>query len=179
MESLNSSLVQSKQGSEGIDVVKGGIGIMKLISILGSPRGIKGYTGTFLIAMLKAAQKAGAKTELFSLSDLKVLPCEGCLEVCHTKGTCQQKDDFEKIKNAMVEADGIIYASSNYNLNVSAQMKALIDRCGLMLHCQQLNGKYVATVVTSGGSDPEDVEKYFRNILKLYGFWIVGSIGRC
>ena len=150
---------------------------MKLISIMGSPRGLKGYTGSLVKCMLEAAQNAGAETKIFSLADLTVHPCKGCLEVCHTKGACHQKDDFEKIKNAMLEADGIIYASPNYNLNVSAQMKALIDRCGLLLHCQILRGKYVAMLVTSGGSDPEDVENYFRNILKLYGYWIVGSIG--
>lgn len=150
---------------------------MKLISILGSPRGIKGYTGSLVKYVLEAAQNAGAETELFSLADLSVHPCKGCLEVCHTKGACHQKDDFEIIENAMIEADGIIYASPNYNLTVSAQMKALIDRGNLLLHCQKLRGKYVAMVVTSGGSDPEDVENYFKSILKLYGFWIVGSIG--
>jgi len=150
---------------------------MKLIAILGSPRGIKGYTGSLVKCMLEAAQNAGAETELFSLRDLSVNPCKGCLDVCHIKGACHQNDDFKTIENAMMEADGIIYASPNYNLTVSAQMKALIDRCNILLHCQKLRGKYVAIVVTSGGSDPEDVENYFKSILKLYGFWIVGSIG--
>ena len=150
---------------------------MKLISIIGSSNGIKGRTGSLVKCILETAQNAGAATEYFSLGDLSVLPCKGCLEVCHTKGVCHQKDDFEKIKNAMIEADGIIYASSNYNLTVSAQMKALIDRCSLLLHCQILRGKYVAMVVTSGGSDPEDVVNYFKSILTLYGFWIVDSIG--
>jgi len=150
---------------------------MKLISIIGSPNGIKGRTGSLVKCILETAQNAGAATEYFSLGDLSVLPCKGCLEVCHTKGACHQKDDFEKIKNAMIEADGIIYASPNYNLTVSAQMKALIDRCSLLLHCQILRGKYVAVVVTSGGSDPEDVVNYFKSILTLYGFWIVDSIG--
>jgi len=150
---------------------------VKIISILGSPRGMKGHTGSLVKCMLEAAENAGAETEIFSLSDLTVHPCKGCLEVCHINGACHQNDDFEKIKNAMLEADGIIDATPNYNLNVSAQMKAFIDRCGLLLHCQILRGKYVAMLVTSGGSDPEDVENYFRNILKLYGYWIVGSIG--
>ena len=150
---------------------------MKLVSIMGSPRGMKKSTGSLVKCMLEAAQNAGAETEVFSLSDLMVHPCKGCLEVCHTKGACHQKDDFEKISNAMIEADGIIYATPNYNLTVSAQMKAFIDRCGLLLHCQMLRGKYVAMLVTSGGSDQEEVENYFRNILKLYGYWIVGSIG--
>jgi multimeric flavodoxin WrbA len=48
------------------------------------------------------------------------------------------------------------------NNNVSVQMKALIDRGNLLLHCQKLRGKYAAIVVTSGGSDPEKVEKEFE-----------------
>jgi multimeric flavodoxin WrbA len=150
---------------------------MKVISILGSPRGIKGYTGTLLQSVLEGAESAGAETEVFSLKDLSVLPCKGCLDVCHIKGACNQKDDFEKIRDAMVEADGIIYATPNYNLTVTAQLKALIDRCSLLLHCQRLAGKYVAIVITSGGSPPEDVERYLRSILQLYSYWIVGSIG--
>jgi len=153
------------------------IEVMKLISIVGSPRGTKGYTGSLVKPVLEAAQNAGAETELFSLADLSVNPCKGCTEVCHTTGICRQKDDFAMIKNAMIEAEGIIYASPNYNLNVSAQLKAFIDRGGLLLHCQQLRGKYAAIIVTSGGSDPEDVVKYLKSILTLYGFRIVGSIG--
>jgi multimeric flavodoxin WrbA len=149
---------------------------MKLISIIGSPKGIKGYTGSLAKGILEAAQNAGAETELFSLGDLLVQPCKGCQEVCHTGGTCCQKDDFEKIKNAMIEADGIIFATPNYFFNVSAQMKALLDRCNLLLHCQKLRGKYGAVVVTSGGSDPEVVVNYLLTIITHFGFWKVGSL---
>lgn len=93
---------------------------------------MRGNTGSLVKCVLEAARKAGAETEIFSLADLTVYPCKGCLEVCHVKGACQQRDDFEKIKNAMLKADGIIYASPNYNLNVSAQMEAFIDRCCLL-----------------------------------------------
>ncbi|MEE9503881.1 MAG: flavodoxin family protein [Thermodesulfobacteriota bacterium] len=149
---------------------------MKLISIIGSPKGMKGNTALLLNPMLEAAQNAGAETEIYSLGDLSVLPCNGCQEACHTTGICQQKDDFEKIKNAMIEADGIIFASPNYTFNVSAHMKALLDRCNLLLHCQSLTGKYGAVVVTSGGSDPEVVENYLLTVIKNYGFWRLGSI---
>jgi len=149
---------------------------MKLISIIGSPKGIKGYTGSLVERVIGAAQNAGAETELFSLGDLLVQPCKGCQEICHTKGTCHQKDDFEKIKNAMIEADGILFATPNYFFNVSAQMKALLDRCNLLLHCQKLRGKYGAVVVTSGGSDPEVVVNYLSTVLTHFGFLKVGSL---
>ena len=149
---------------------------MKLVSILGSPKGIHGYTGTLLTGILEAAQDAGSETELFLLNELSVHPCKGCTEVCHSTGTCCQKDDFEKISDAMIQADGIIFASPNYFFHVSAQMKAFIDRCGILMHCQKLTGKYAAVVVTSGGSDPEDVVNYFLRLLGQFGFWVVDSL---
>jgi multimeric flavodoxin WrbA len=127
--------------------------------------------------MLEAAEDAGAETEAFSLGDLSVQPCTGCMEVCHSVGTCPKEDDFEKIENAMIEADGIIFASPNYFVNVSAQMKALIDRFCLTFTLQKLSGKYGAAVVTSGGSDPQAVVDYLLHIITQFGFWKLGSIG--
>jgi len=149
---------------------------VKLIAIIGSPKGIKGYTGALVREMLEAAQQAGAETTVFSLGDLTVQPCKSCQDICHTTGICHQKDDFEIIKNAMIEADGIIFATPNYTLSVSAQMKALLDRCNLLLHCQRLRGKYGAVVVTSGGSDPEVVVNYLQSVITHLGFWKVGSL---
>jgi multimeric flavodoxin WrbA len=150
---------------------------MKLVAILGSPRGMKRYTGTLLNEVLKEAQKAGADTEIFLLNDETIMTCKGCLETCHTKGKCYQNDDFEKIKKAMLTADGIILASPNYVFSVSAQMKAFLDRCGLLMHCQLLSGKHAAVVVTSGGSDPTVVENYLKDVcLQAFGFWYLGSV---
>ena len=150
---------------------------MKLVAILGSPRGMKRYTGTLLNEVLQEAQKAGADTEIFLLNDETIKTCKGCLETCHTKGECYQDDDFEKMKNAMLAADGIILATPNYVFNVSAHMKAFLDRCGLLMHCQLLSGKHAAVVVTSGGSDPTVVENYLKDVcVQAFGFWYLGSV---
>lgn len=149
---------------------------MKLISIIGSPHGMKGNTGAIVNSILLAAQKAGAETETFSLSDLTVLPCRGC-ELCSKTGKCLLDDDFGSIKEAMCDADGIIFASPLYVYHVSAQMKAVLDRCHGLCHCQMMVGKYGAAVVTSGGSDPEVPEKYLMDILGKLGCWRIGSIG--
>ena len=63
---------------------------MKVISIIGSPKGMKGNTGLLLNPMLEAAKNAGAEIEIYSLGDLSVLPCNGCQEACHTTGICQR-----------------------------------------------------------------------------------------
>jgi len=77
----------------------------------------------------------------------------------------------------MLTADGIILATPNYVFNVSAHMKAFLDRCGLLMHCQLLSGKHAAVVVTSGGSDPTVVENYLKDVcVQAFGFWYLGSV---
>jgi len=148
---------------------------MKIISIIGSPHGTKGTTGPVVNGVMEAAKNAGAQTEIISLADNSVQPCRGC-QVCSKTGQCVIEDDFSNIKKALLEADGIILASPNYMHNVSGQMKAFLDRCFGMCHCQMLKGKYGAVVVSSGGPVFEMVEDYLMHVLKIFGCWTVGNV---
>ena len=119
---------------------------MKIAAVVGSPRGLDGYTGPLVTGVLDAARSAGAETQVLSLKDLTVNPCKGCLEICNVTGTCHQKDDLETVKNSLLDADGIIFATPAYFFSVSAQLKAVIDRLNLVYHCQMLKDKYSAMV---------------------------------
>jgi multimeric flavodoxin WrbA len=77
----------------------------------------------------------------------------------------------------MLGADGIILASPNYITSVSAQMKAVFDRCCGPLHCQTMRGKYAAAIETSGGTGGEEVQQYMLRFLRSMGCWTVGSVG--
>lgn len=149
---------------------------MKLVAIMGSPRGMKGSTGELLDALLKSAEAAGAETTTFELGKLKVAPCVSC-DACHKVGRCVVKDDFQQVLEALLEADGFVLASPNYIYSVSAQMKALFDRCCGPIHTQALEGKYGAAVVSSGGPGNEEVEKYMLRFANSLGAWAVGSTG--
>jgi len=148
---------------------------MRVIGILGSPHGMDGATGKLLRSVLDAAREAGAEIESFSLADLEVKPCRAC-DVCHKTGTCAVGDDFETLKAAMLAADGIVLASPNYISSVTAQMKALFDRCCGPLHIQAFQGKYGAGVAT-GGAETQMVEEYMLAFLRHLGCWTVGSVG--
>jgi multimeric flavodoxin WrbA len=149
---------------------------MKLVAILGSPHGMKGNTGQLLTGLLEGAKEAGAEVTAFSLSEKEVAPCRAC-DACHKTGKCSIQDDFPEILLAMLNADAIVLASPNYILSVSAQMKALLDRCCGALHLQIMEGKHAAAVVTSGGSGSEEVEAYMLRFLRTLGCWTVGSLG--
>jgi len=148
---------------------------VKLVSVLGSPHGTKGTTGQLLAAVLAGAETAGATLTIFRLDQTPVEPCRAC-DVCHRTGTCPLTDGFEEMKQAMLAADGLILASPNYILSVTAQMKAFIDRCSPLLHCQTLAGKYGAAVVTAG-SGCEEVERYLAHFLNLLGCYCTGTTG--
>src|SRR6185369_1196076 len=103
-----------------------------------------------------------------SLNNMKVLPCVAC-DVCHKTGVCNIKDDFESIKEKLLACDGFVLASPNYIFSVTAQMKALFDRCNGLIHCMALDGKCAAVVVTSGGGEDEEVLNYMERFANTLG----------
>jgi len=150
--------------------------VERIVEVRGSPHGIKGNTGVLSSQVLLAAEQAGAAVTRLSLSDYEIKPCRAC-DTCHKTGRCAQQDDFETVRRALQNADGIVPASPNYISNVSAQMKALLDRCCGPLRRNAWDGKYGLVVVTSGGGGEEQVERYLLRFLRAMGCWTVGSVG--
>jgi len=60
--------------------------------------------------------------------------CLACMKCYETRnGQCaNQTDDLNEYVEKMREADGIIFASPTYFADVTAEMKALIDRTGML-----------------------------------------------
>lgn len=149
---------------------------MKILAIIASPRGMKGNTGRLLEEVLTGVKAYGAEPEILSLKTLNVLPCVAC-DVCHATGICNIKDDYENIKEKLLASDGFILASPNYIFSVSAQMKALFDRCNGLIHCMAFEGKYAAMVETSGGGEDEEVLTYMGRFANTLGANSVGGVG--
>lgn len=149
---------------------------MNIVAIIGSPRGMGGNTGRLLEEVLSGVREAGAETETLSLKTLDVRPCVAC-DVCHVTGTCSISDDYGRIRDKLLECDGFILASPNYLFSVTAQMKALLDRCNGMIHCMALEGKYAALVETSGGGEDEEVLRYLSRFVNTLGAHAVGGVG--
>ncbi|MDD2540379.1 MAG: flavodoxin family protein [Desulfuromonadaceae bacterium] len=149
---------------------------MKILAIIASPRGMHGNTGRLLDEVLAGVENSGAETEIISLKTLNVLPCVAC-DVCHKTGICNINDDFEVIKEKLLACDGFILASPNYIFSVTAQMKALFDRCNGLIHCMALEGKYAAMVETSGGGGDDEVLSYMSRFANTLGANSVGGIG--
>jgi multimeric flavodoxin WrbA len=147
---------------------------MRVLGILGTPHK-KGNTVLLLDAVLKGAEAAGAETEKVGVADLDMDYCIACGK-CYAAGQCIYDDGVETLKTKMLAADGIVLASPNYMHTVTAQMKTLMDRCSLWVHCFLLEGKYGAAVASAGGSGEEQVAEYENEFLQLCGAETVGLV---
>lgn len=100
----------------------------KVLGILGSPC-TDGNTAVLLDAVLEGAREAGAYVERIDIGDLEIFPCDGCRE-CDATGVCVLKeDDMPDIFKKIREVDALVLASPIFFMGVSAQLKAMIDRC--------------------------------------------------
>ncbi len=118
---------------------------MRILGIVCSPR--KGGNTEILVReALEAVKGAGGETELILVADLDISPCDAC-ETCRETGVCVIDDGMQEIYRAMEEADGIIFGTPVYFLNVSAQAKAVMDRTYAFLGAPKLRGKIAAALV--------------------------------
>ncbi|MFP4167654.1 MAG: flavodoxin family protein [Desulfonatronovibrionaceae bacterium] len=106
---------------------------MKVVAINGSARK-NGNTATLMGYVLEELDAAGINTELIQLAGKDMHGCRACRNCFKNKDRrCSQDDDFgNECIAKMDEAQGIILGSPTYFANVSAEMKALIDRAGLV-----------------------------------------------
>jgi len=99
---------------------------LKIVAVGGSPR-LEGNTNYLVDVAMEEATALGIETRKIVLSQYDVRPCLGH-DDCSSFESCTQKDDVNWILAEFLNADGVILATPVYWYNVSAQMKAFIDR---------------------------------------------------
>ncbi|MRG77358.1 MAG: flavodoxin family protein [ANME-2 cluster archaeon] len=142
---------------------------MKVIAFNGSPRK-KGNTAMLINSVFDELQKEGIETEFLQLGGKDIKGCLGCMKCFELQNnTCvTRKDDiFNEYFQKMIEADGIIIGSPTYFSNVSSEVKALIDRAGLVSIAngyliKHKVGAAVVAVRRAGATDAFDaINKFF------------------
>jgi hypothetical protein len=109
------------------------------------------------------------------LSDCMLEICRGCCR-CFDKGEefCPfNNDDRNLLIEKMMMSDGVIFASPNYSLQVSAHMKKFLDRLGFVFHRPRFFGKAFTSIVTQGIFGGEKVVEYLDSVGSGLGFNVV------
>lgn len=148
---------------------------MKVLVLTGSPRK-NGNTNTLAARFIEGAKAAGHDVFRFDAAESKVSPCRAC-NACGMNGPCVIKDDFEQLREKLVEADVIAFATPMYYFGFSSQLKAVIDRfyaCGDDLKFP----KKAALIVTLADTNPDTAAAavlQFRKIAAYEG-WADGGV---
>ena len=151
---------------------------MKVVAFCGSGRK-RGNTYLLQQAVLAPLADAGAETEIIELAGNEIRGCMSCF-VCYLQkdGTCVLKKDIVNDCLAkMAAADAILLGSPTYFGDVTSEMKALIDRCGMVSQAngsmlQRKIGAAVVAVRRAGAVHTMDTMNHFFLLNKMI---IVGS----
>jgi multimeric flavodoxin WrbA len=106
---------------------------MKVVAFNGSPRA-DGNTAMLLRKVLSPIARAGIDTELVQVGGQPVRGCAACYHCMEAKDRkCVIKTDLvNACIEKMLEADAIIMGSPSYFSGMTSELKALIDRAGLV-----------------------------------------------
>jgi multimeric flavodoxin WrbA len=157
---------------------------MKVVAFNGSARK-DGNTTILVKTVFGELKKEGIRTELVQLAGKKIRGCIACGK-CFTKQDkrCAVTGDIANdCIEKMLEADGIILASPTYFADVSAEMKALIDRSGFVAKANQdmfrrKVGASVVAVRRAGAIHAFDTMNHFFFISQMIvpgsSYWNIG-----
>ena len=133
----------------------------KIVAIVGSPRP-NGNTNYLVDQALAEARLQGIEAEKIELAKYTVNPCLGH-ENCSSFDTCRQQDDGAWIIERFRTADGVLLATPVYYYDVTAQMKAFIDRnYFLFRHGLKRNARSVGLIIVAGGAGIDPTEQTLR-----------------
>ncbi|HOX45986.1 MAG TPA: flavodoxin family protein [Myxococcota bacterium] len=160
---------------------------MRVVAWNGSARK-DGNTAHLLRAVLQELEKAGIETELVQLAGQPLRGCTACYRCAERKDRrcAVTSDRLNEHIEKLLAADGILLGSPTYFTDVSAEMKALIDRAGMVGKFngnayRRKAGAAVVAVRRAGAMHAFDTLNHFFTIAEMIvpgaSYWNVG-IGR-
>jgi len=154
---------------------------MKVLVIMGSPRKGNTYRAVQRIEeqMRSRAGPGGEVTFTYlMLRDADLRPCRGCF-ACFEKGEehCPIGDDAAAIEAQMHDADGVIFASPVYGMNVTGLFKTFVDRFAYIFHRPRFFDKTALLVTTTGMLGTKEVLEYMHLVATVWGFEVAGRVG--
>ena len=155
------------------NIFTGGI-LMKVVGINGSPRK-DGNTSFLIKTVFDELEKRGIETELIHIAGAPVSGCRAC-RMCFknkNKRCVIDNDIVNECIEKMAAADGILLGSPTYFTDVTAEMKALIDRAGMVARANGELFKYkvggvVIAVRRGGATHAFDTINHFLHYSQMF-----------
>ena len=142
-----------------------------IIGLCGSPR--NGATEHVLQEALTMLTTMGFNTEFFTVRGKNIGFCTHC-DHCLKYKECIIKDDMNTVYSLLKNANGIIIATPVYNGGISAQIKALMDRCRALLAANPKVFKFKIGIAIAVGGDRIGGQELA--IQQIHTFYILNEI---
>lgn len=137
-----------------------------MVAVLGSPRP-HGNTSILVDVVLVELGRQGIRVEKVMLGEHRIAGCLGH-DDCADRRACPLGDDVAGILDAVYAADGLILATPVYYENVSAQMKAFMDRNVFRYaHDEWLRAQVVGLVAVTAETGLDETLAALRRYIAL------------
>ena len=146
---------------------------MKILGVVGSPRN-GGNTEILMRELFEEAHQAGCETEMFRMCEKQVAPCDACA-TCFKVGSCVDQDDMQELYSMFDAADAIIFGTPVYFGNVSAQLKAIMDRTFSLLRRRALKGKVAGSLVVTRRVGAIQAQSLIYSFCVAHGMVLAGG----
>lgn len=150
---------------------------MKIVVLMGSPNE-RGSTSLLVESFKKGAESSNHEVEVINVASKNIHPCRGCIH-CGYEGPCVYKDDVSLIKEKLLNADMVVFATPLYYYAMSAQLKTLIDRfCAFnsSLTSRHLRSGLLAVAWNSDSWTFEALEAHYQTLVRYLSFKDEGMI---
>ena len=152
---------------------------MKVIAINGSPRP-GGNTEIMLKKALAPLEAAGWKTEYLKIGGQPVRGCIACFKCFENQNQrcAVQTDTMNEYLEKIYAADAVLLGSPTYFTDVTSEMKALLDRTGMvsLANGGLLKGKIGAAVVAVRRGGATHVFDTINHMFLMSSMIVPGSI---
>ena len=150
---------------------------MKILVIMGSPRKGNTYRAAERIREI-LQEKIPVEWEYVMLGDLDLKQCRGCFS-CFDRGEefCPLKDDASGLEQKMQDADGVIFATPVYGMQVSGLLKVFIDRHSYIFHRPRFFRQKALLLTTAGVLGIKEVLDYLDTVARIWGFEVAARVG--
>ncbi len=149
---------------------------MKILVLTGSPRK-DGNSNELAKEFIRGASEAGHDVYRFDAAQSEVHPCIAC-NSCNMDGPCIFNDDFLKVREHIIPADLVCFATPMYYFGLSTQLKAVIDRF------YAINGQIhkpkksvlLMTYANTSKREAEPIALHYDVLLEYLGWQDVGRV---
>ncbi len=151
----------------------------KIVVLTGSARK-NGNSAAMAQAFIDAAAAKGHTVIRHDAAVLNVGGCHGC-ETCYSTGKpCTFDDDFNRIADDLLTADGLVFAMPVYWYSMPGQIKNVIDKMfSFVIGSKDFKGKKVALIACCEEQDPavlDGIRIPYERTAALNGWTDVGQV---